>query len=214
MSLSSADDRASNWALGIGAAVTATIAFVVGANDGSVSSALIAGSTGGLTTGFWLRKTMKPGNALVRRLGPGKRTLSTVQELVDARHQFAQSRDGHAQSLKAKHDLRRRLVSLRDKMVELGLPAYRARIAIIDAALATLDQQIAVYTRLRDGYDRNIKMIEIELESGAAAEKFDEDISAAIAAAVSELDVLEVSQRELGRQLEANVEVEELLRRR
>ena len=209
------DDRATNWALMFGGVTTAAIAFVVGMTDGDATTAVLSASLGGIASGTVLRNVMTPSSAepRKRRRIKHRAMYASTEQLKAARQKLTASRVYHVKMLKDKHDLRRRLVALRDKMEAVALPAYRPRIASIDTALVTIDKQIAIATRLRDGYDKSITMIEIELESGAAADHMNEDISAMIAESVRELRTIEASQAELARQLEANVEVELLLRR-
>jgi len=139
--------------------------------------------------------------------------FATTQRLAAAKGGLMSSRNGHAAALKNKESLRRRLVGLRSKMADLALAAYGPRIASIDSGVIMLDRQIEMDRLLCEGYDRSIKMIEIELEAGPAADQLNVDVSAAFTASMSELEALEESQAELARQLEANVEVELLLRR-
>lgn len=203
-----------NWAMMVGVMTTVTVAFFMGYFERGVEASLISASLAGVASGAWLKWQMTPA-VPVRYLTPDMRaTFATAEQLRQAKGKLMQSRNGHAAALKGKQDLRRRLIGLREKMEDLALTAYGPRIASIDAALITLGKQIDMDTRLRDGYDKSIKMIEIELEAGVAADQMNEDITAAIAAAMSELQALEESQAELGRQLEANVEVEQLLRPR
>jgi hypothetical protein len=73
-------------------------------------------------------------------------------------------------------------------MQNVGLDLYRPRIETIDRGIALIDTQMELEKRLRDGYERSIQMIEIEMHD------------------------LEAEQAELGRQLAANAEVEALLK--
>jgi len=108
--------------------------------------------------------------------------------------------------------VRQRLIDLRRKMLEVGLDAYRARLASIDVALAALDRQMTLDLSLRDGYDRSIKMIEIEQEASTADELFPEDLTPVVIDKLEELKALEAQQKDLARELEANAEIEQLLR--
>ena len=194
----------------VGAAVTVTVAFLAGATNGSMPLAVIGAGTLGIVAGVLVRRP-----ASRHRTTPDRRlTFRTPAQLRDAKVRLGAARQQHVQTLKEREAVRRRLATLRAKMQDVGLPAYGSRIATIDRGLATLDRQIGVIARLRDGYDRSIAMIDIELEAGAAAEDLGDDASSAIADAVFELGELESAQTELARQLEANVEVEELLRAR
>lgn len=199
--------------LAFGAVAVVAIAFMMGANGGDAPTSVLSAMLGGIAMTVFLggvRNVRAPASG--RRIDLPRRYASRRQ-LRDAREKLTASRAYHVTMLHEKGALRRRLVALRDKMVAVALPAYRHRIESIDVALGTIDKQIAIASRLREGYDKSITMIEIELESGAAAHHMHENISAMIAESIHELDAIEESQAELARQLEANVEVELLLRR-
>ena len=207
-----AEQKATGWAIVGGAAMTMTIAFVFGALDGGVEAALASASLGGIACGLLLKRRMTP-TVPVRYFSPDSRAaFATARRLRMAKGGLMSSRNSHAAALKNKESLRRRLVGLRSKMADLALAAYGPRIASIDSGVGMLDRQIEMDRLLCEKYDRSIKMIEVELESGAAADEMNEDVSAALTADMSELKALEESQAELERQLEANVEVEQLLR--
>lgn len=201
------------WAIMAALLTTALIAFVMGYLEKPVSNALFAAIVGGILAGLstkWQRGTQVP----VRYLTAERRAaFATTRQLEDARDKLMQSRNGHSLARRKKLDLRTRLVALRRKMRALALPAYAPRIASIDSALVMLDRQIDMDRRLCAGYDRSIGMIEVELEAGAAVDQMDANISEAIEESMRELRELEDSQAELERQLSANIEVEELLKR-
>ena len=118
------------------------------------------------------------------------------------------------QSLSQNDARRQRLLSLGNKMLDVGLDVYKPRFAAIDRGLATLDRQKAIDVSLRDGYLLALKMVEIELESGEATEQLDTDVSDVLGQKLDELKELEERQADLVRELEANLEVEQLLRGR
>ena len=188
------------------AAVTTGIAFLIGAADGGPGSAVVVAGSAGIFTGVMLYRPASP------RRGPDRRlTFRTPDELRAARQRLVQARASHAATMKERSEVRRRLLDLRARMEEVGLPAYGSRIATIDRGLGTLDRQIAVIARLRDGYDRSIRVIDIELDAGYAADRLDDVTGQGVADAMLELRALEDAQADLERQLEANVEVEQLL---
>lgn len=202
-------ERGSGWPLMFGAITVVAIAFVMGAAGEDAPTSVLSAMLTGVATGVVIRGVTSPSSP--RRVR--HRPLASPEGLAAAREKFATSRAYHVTMLHEKRALRRRLVALRDKMEIVALPAYGPRIESIDVALGTIDKQIGIATRLRDGYDKSIAMIEIELESGAAAHHMREDVGAMIAESMRELRAIEESQEELARQLEANVEVELLLRR-
>lgn len=186
------------------------IAFMMGATGGDAPTSVLSAMLGGVATSMVFGGVM-PASSQPR--AGHLRPYGSVKQLRDARSELSTSRAYHVTMLHEKGALRRRLVALRDKMESVALPAYRPRIQNIDVALGTIDKQIAIASQLRAGYDKSITMIEIELESGAAAHHMHEDIGAMIAESMHELRMIEEAQEELARQLEANVEVELLLRR-
>jgi hypothetical protein len=200
----------------VGAIAVVAIAFMMGATGGDATTSVASAMLGGIATSIVLRGVMSPSapatSSASRRVEQPRR-YTTAKQLREAREKLTASRAYHVTMLHEKGALRRRLVALRDKMEVVALPAYRHRIASIDVALGTIDKQMSIAAQLREGYDKSITMIEIELESGAAAHHMHEDISALIAESIHELRTIEESQAELARQLEANVEVELLLRR-
>ena len=197
----------------LGALAVVAIAFLMGASGGDAPTSVLSATLVGVATMTLLGGVRAPAGK--RRLRPSlaSRAFSTPKQLRDAREKLSASRGYHVNMLQEKRSLRARLVALREKMEAVALPAYRTRIASIDVALGTIDKQMEIATRLRDGYDKSITMIDIELESGAAAHHMHEDVSALIAESMRELRMIAESQEELARQLEANVEVELLLRR-
>ena len=109
---------------------------------------------------------------------------------------------------------RQRLLRLGNKMLDVGLDVYKPRFAAIDRGLATLDRQRAIDVSLRDGYLLALKMVEIELETGEATEQMETDVSGVLLQKLEELRELEERQADLVRELQANLEVEQLLRGR
>jgi len=57
-------------------------------------------------------------------------------------------------------------------------------------------------------------MVEIELESGEATEQLETDVAPVLLEKLDELKELEERQADLVRELQANLEVDQLLRRR
>lgn len=184
--------------------VAGAVAFFLAASDSSTPVALAIAGGGGLLSGLVMQRH--------RRRPDDRLTFRTPDQLVQARQRLVAARAVHATTLRERQGVRRRLNDLLVRMRQAGLTAYSTRVATIERGLVTLDRQIAVIARLRDGYDRNLRMIDIELEAGHAADLLDEDIGSAIGDAMYELRLLEESEADLARQLEANDEVEGLLR--
>jgi len=196
----------------------ATLGFLAGAVVGAVSwgvglpfvAALVFGGGLSVATAFFLR----------RRLAPVHDIEPEAQALLERKHSWLSEKlrleDARARvaaDISDRERLRNRLVDLRRKMLEVGLEAYKPRLASIDVALAALDQQMTLDRNLCEGYDRSIKMIEIEQESTSAADQvFSDDLTPVVVEKLEELKALEAKQADLARELEANVEIEQLLR--
>jgi hypothetical protein len=138
--------------------------------------------------------------------------LTPMQLLVSEKLNLEEQRARVTRRLLERERTVERLVSLRRKMTEIGLPLYEHRIAMINQVLEMLDTQMALDLKLRDGYERGIKMIDIELDASAAAEHIEMDVTSRLAAAVEELHEIEETHAELARQVSASAEVEELLK--
>lgn len=133
--------------------------------------------------------------------------------LLEQIHALAEQRASIVADREEKLELRERLVALQQKMREVDLPAYAPRIATLERAVAAVNEQVALDERLRDGYDRSIKILEIEHESGATAERLSADVNATVQGKLEELRLLEEQHAELGRLLAANAELERFLER-
>jgi hypothetical protein len=138
--------------------------------------------------------------------------LNSAQRLLAEKLDLEAARSRVIRDLEHQRGVRDRLNALRAKMVKVGLELYGPRIAALDAALATIERQVELETRLCDGYEKSIQMLEIEIEAGATADALDSAATLHIAETLAEMRDLESEQAELGRQLAANVEVENLLR--
>lgn len=209
----SAPIRTTGWAFVVGGLTTASIGFYMGVVNVSATTAVLLACAGGIVAGMILSRGMAPPRrGRHRRTRPPRGPFATTADMRRARDELLLARKAHAQRLREKSDLRQRLVTLRAKMEEVGLAAYQPRIESIESALRTVARQLDVLGRLRDGYDRSITMIDIELEAGIAVSEMDDDVGTTMISAMRELKALEATQAELARQLEANVEVELLLR--
>jgi hypothetical protein len=168
-----------------------------------------AGALAFVGAGFTLGHTLMPRVTISE---DEKARLTSTQRMIAEKLELEEARARVVQGIESRAELRERLVSLRTKMERLGLDVYAPRIAAMNAGIAAIDQQVALEARLRDMYERSIAMLEIELESGAAVDAMDGLEAPHIAATFVELRDLEEQQRELGRQIAANAEVEGLLR--
>ena len=194
-----------------------TLGFMAGAAVGAICfaasipfffSAVLAGGT-------WAGAVY----LLRQRLAPVHLLEPEAQALLERKHSWLseklrleEARARVVGDIADRERLRQRLVDLRRKMLEVGLDAYKTRLASIDVALAALDRQMTLDLSLREGYDRSIKMIEIEQETSTANEVFPDDLTPLVLEKLDELKALEAKQADLARELEANVEIEQLLR--
>ncbi len=196
----------------------ATLGFLAGAVFGALTFAtglsfmiaLLLGTAMSLSTAFVLRRRLAP----VHELEPDAQAiLERKHSWLTEKLRLEEARARVAADIADRERLRNRLVDLQRKMLEVGLDAYKPRLASIDVALAALDSQMTLDRHLCDGYDRNIKMIEIEQESTSTADQvFSDDLTPLVVEKLEELKALEAKQADLARELEANVEIEQLLR--
>lgn len=193
--------------LALGAGLTTGVLAGSATSSGPVT---LVGAIGGFAAVvFGLGYRMMPRVSLS---ADEKARLSAGQHLLAEKLNLETARAAVVRELDSRGELRSRLDGLREKMQRVGLDVYAPRIAALERALAMIDRQIELQRRLRDGYERSIDMLEIELEAGAAADAFDSSAAPHIATILSEMRELEEQQADLARQLSANAEVEHLLR--
>lgn len=104
-----------------------------------------------------------------------------------------------------------RLVELRDKMMDVGEELYQRRICNIEKAMRLIEQQLELELRLLDQYDRAIKILEVEYETGRTCDTLPDEVSSALLVKLEELRAAEAMNSELDLMLSANEEVERLL---
>jgi len=104
------------------------------------------------------------------------------------------------------------LISLNQKMVDVGTDLYAKRIEKVSRAIALLEPQLTQEQHLIDQYVRTIKMVEIELETSRAVEQLPdaEDFLGIIFARLSELRTIDQKNQQLRSQVEADEEVKSL----
>jgi hypothetical protein len=138
--------------------------------------------------------------------------LAARQELLERKRQMVLQRDLIQADKREKSGTIARLRELQAKMRSVGLDAYRSRIETMDRAIATLGEQVSLDDRLLAAYARNISILEIEYETGAATTVLPTDAGTEISLKLDELRALEAQHADLSRELEANEEVERLLK--
>jgi len=189
--------------LGLGTAVFTHIAGAAPAFMLVYSIAVMLG------TGLFLSRRLAPMQELPEDV---QATLSTRQDLLEKKRQMMLQRDYIQSDLRDKSATISRLRELQGKMRSVGLQAYESRIATMDRAIATLASQVALDEQLLTAYARNISIVEIEYETGDAVSSIAPDLSEELSIKFDELRQLEEQHADLSRELEANAEVEKLLR--
>jgi len=140
--------------------------------------------------------------------------LAARQELLEQKRQMLLQQARIEDDRRDKTATIARLKELQAKMRSVGLAAYQARIETMDRAIATLNDQVALDERLLAAYARNISIVEIEYETGTATTALPSDLGEEMSLKFDELRTLEAQHAELSRELEANEEVERLLKDR
>jgi hypothetical protein len=95
----------------------------------------------------------------------------------------------HQQMVGRLQQLKRNMLSLED--------VYAGRVADVERAIATLEQQVKLCQDIRSGYDRVYRMLSIEFETSQLAEQLPDDIEAKILGRMEELKRLEELKAEL-----------------
>lgn len=201
-------------AAGVAVFVVLFIAAVEVAQEQSTLVVTLIVGTGAILSALaarWIHRRMQPTHRLPPDVEESRR-LS--QRLLEQKEMCVSRLTSIEESLAQNETRRERLRSLGKKMLDVGLAAYKPRFAAIDRGLATLDRQKAIDVSLRDGYLLALKMIEIELETGEATEQLEADVAPVLLQKLDELKELEERQANLVRELQANLEVEQLLRGR
>lgn len=186
---------------------------------GTAIFTLIAGASGTLVAVSSLVVAAGSMLLLSRKLSPvatlpddEQATLAARQELLEQKRQMLLQQARIQDDRREKSATIVRLQDLQAKMRSVGLAAYQPRIETMDRAIATLNEQVALDERLLAAYTRNISILEIEYETGTAATALPSDVGAELTLKLEELRTLEAQHADLSRELEANEEVERLLR--
>ncbi|MEZ4267482.1 MAG: hypothetical protein R3F39_13975 [Myxococcota bacterium] len=203
-------DSARSAALGF-AVAAAVVVFLIAwfgvdaSFGGSAMSGLgaMAALYFGLGTVLAPRAKLDPGDH--EKLGQAQDLLGRKRELAA---KMAQHQADHADKTKTMQRLR----ALREKMASVGEELYGSRMVQVDRALAVLDKQRGLENRLVAEYERAIKIIEIEYETGQAANALPSELLESTLGKLDELESVERENRELQLQLEANEEVTRALR--
>ncbi len=149
----------------------------------------------------------------VHALATGERqALEVRQGLLDEKRRMLDRRADVVAAIDRRGESQQRLLALRTRMAAVGGEVYAARIAAVDGALRMLGDQRAVDERLVRAYDRSLDIIGIEYDATATVDALALDDGSVLAERMAELREVEAHHAQLTRELEANAEVEKLLR--
>jgi hypothetical protein len=208
--LATPGDSARSTAMGVAAvAAVALFAFAWCGADASFGTSAVAGLGALAALYFGLGAVMAPR----AKLDAGEHAkLGQAQDLLARKRELVAKAARHRTERAEKTKTMERLRALRAKMASVGEELYGSRMAQVDRALAVLDKQRALEDRLVAEYERTIKIIEIEYETGQAANALPSDLLETTLGKLDELESVEHENRELQLQLEANEEVARVLR--
>jgi len=113
--------------------------------------------------------------------------------------------------IQRKQALMNQLAGLVHKMTSLDQRTYAHRIDALTRSYGLLHEQTQIDEKLIAGYDKAAAMIDIEVETLAAAGEVTEQATATIEAKIAELDALREAIREQERQLSASGELDTFL---
>lgn len=123
------------------------------------------------------------------RLVAEQRLLSLQYEVGENVASLDSELRSHQQMVGRLQQLKRNMLSLED--------VYAGRVADVERAIATLEQQVKLCQDIRSGYDRVYRMLSIEFETSQLAEQLPDDIEAKILGRMEELKRLEELKAEL-----------------
>jgi hypothetical protein len=207
--LAAPGDKAAGTALLGGTAVTLTAFLVLGLIGLPWPLVAVLAVLVGAGIFLWIRDRDGP---RARLSAAARGALHHKRGLLERKEELQRTIHALQQEREKKTALQARLQRLAAKMEEVGADLYGTRLAVVEAGLGTVEQQLALDDRLVAGYAKTIKIIEIELEASASADDIPEDLAGVLAARQAELEALEAEHRKLKDQLAANDEVEKLLR--
>jgi hypothetical protein len=103
---------------------------------------------------------------------------------------------------------------LQHMMRDVDPELYRERIERLEAAQRLLEKQIRIERELAEEYEKARRILEVEMETERLVGRLEQEVVERITERLAELDATREANRELRFQLEANEEVERLLRGR
>ena len=180
----------------------------------AVGWALLAGIVFGSLRGWWRRSRgdaptpEAPGAStpLVTPRDPWQEELADRQ--AEIRRRLTEVERGRADT----RSLVERLERLRSKMATVDAGLYQGRIATIERAGDVLQRQIASDDKLLAGYRQTLDVIDIELETARTAALLPDSVRDTLLERFDELAAVEEANDELRRRIEADEEIERLLR--
>lgn len=148
-----------------------------------------------------------------RKLAPSEQgVLAERHQTLEQKQALTDKRRKAAADLATKEQSISKLRQLHAKMQGVGGELYQTRMDRITSAIRLLERQAEIDRNLVLGYDRLVTMIDIEIESSAAASSLPEAVAADLSLKLAELRAVEAQHGEIEVQLAANEEVERLLR--
>lgn len=201
--------KAHGMAIGVGWVVFFGLLIVVWFVAGSFVVAIIVAAVGGGTSYALYARSSTARQELT---GARAEQIKQQQGLLAQKQQLLLAMAPSVRDFERHGALAQSLLDLREKMLSVGGEMYRSRIEGLEAALTVLEEQVGLDRQLMEGYAQAIKIVEIEIESGNAAEALPRTVANALAAKAEELDAIRKRNEELETDLLANEEVEQALR--
>jgi hypothetical protein len=201
--------KAHGAAVVVGCVVSFGLLVVVWFVAGSFVAAILVAAIGGGTSYALYVKFNTPRQELT---GARAEEIEQRQGLLAQKQQLLLAMAPSARDFERHGTLAQALLDLREKMLSVGEEMYRSRIEALEAALTILEEQVGLDRQLMEGYAQAIKIVEIEIESGNAAEALPATVANALAAKAEELDAIRKRNEELETNLLANEEVEQALK--
>jgi hypothetical protein len=137
----------------------------------------------------------------------------TERELLHGeQRQLLRRADESERFIRGQEHLLGEITQLQRMMRDVDPTLYRSRLQRLDAAKSMLREQIRVEHELMDEYAKTHRILEVEAESARVVGRLEDGVVETMERRLAELDAAREANREMRFQLEANEEVERLLR--
>jgi hypothetical protein len=193
----------------IGCLTFVVLAYVLAESGVSAPVLVIVAITASIFVFFKLEEALKPRHDLApaQRAALSRSTKLLQQKAALAHRIAAVNRDREDKAI-----MRGKLMSPKDKMLDIGSDLYQSRIGRITQALPLIDEQLDLDDQLLAACNKALKMVEIELESDSAAEAIPDDVVQALEEREHEIANIASRTKDVELMLAANEEVERVLR--